>query len=130
MSISERARATVQEMPEQPRRLLTADQVQAAFDVITANSEATGAARGMVIRTEYKAKRVHARLTLSSPEKTDAGKKAWATAHDEYAEACEAHAQAEQQWEYLKDQRNKAELVIEAWRTMSSNERGITRAGR
>lgn len=123
-SISERAR------PEPPRRLLTEDQVQAAFDVLTANSDAIGAARGMVIRTEYKVKRVFSRLYMNSDEKTNDGKKSWAICHPEYGQACEEHAQAEERWEYLKDQRNKAELVIEAWRTMSSNERGIMRAGR
>jgi len=131
MTISERARATVAEMPQHvPGRLLTHEQVQAAFDVLTSSSEAAGAARGMVIRTEYKAKRVFARLYLQSTEKTADARKAWATCHEEYDAACEAHAAAEDEWERLKDQRNKAELIIEAWRTMSSNERGIMRAGR
>ena len=50
--------------------------------------------------------------------------------HDEYDAAMEAYAQAEGRWEELKDQKNKAELVMEAWRTMSSNERSVMRATR
>lgn len=112
------------------QRLLTREQVQAAFDVLTQPSANVGAARAMVIRTKYKAEKVWARLFRTSPEKTIDARKAWADEHDEYDAAMEAYAAAEGRWEELKDQKNKAELVMEAWRTMSSNERSVMRATR
>lgn len=112
------------------QRLLTREQVQTAFDVLTQPSANVGAARAMVIRTKYKTEKVWARLYRSSPEKTIDARKAWADEHEEYEAAMEAYAEAEGRWEELRDQRNKAELILEAWRTMSSNERTVMRATR
>ena len=109
-------------------RLLTEEQVQTAFDWLHENSERIGAARGMVIRTEYKAKRVLARKMLQA-QGPEWQRKAEAACDPEYEAACEAHAHAEEQWEYLRDQRNKCELILEAWRTMSANDRGIRKVG-
>lgn len=111
-------------------RILTQEQVQAAFDVLTKSSADAGAARAMVIRTEYKAKKVFARLFRAAPSGNVEERKAWATMHDEYEAAMMSYADAEERWEAIKDERNKAELVMEAWRTMSSNERTVMRATR
>ena len=46
--------------------LLREDQVQAAFDWLHENSDRIGAARGQVIRLEYKVKRVLARKMLAA----------------------------------------------------------------
>lgn len=113
----------------QPTPLLTDEHVQAAFDWLRENSSATSAARAMVIRTEFKLKKVHARQMLMA-QGPEWQRKALATCSTEYEAACEAYAAAEGEWERMRDQRNKCELIIEAWRTQSSNERGIVRSGR
>jgi len=92
-----------------------------------ANSDAMGAARGMQIRTEYKVGQTRARLMRQSSESSADKRRAEAEASDEYAEACEKHAAAEAEWERLRDQRNKCELIIEAWRSIQANERGLQR---
>ena len=89
-----------------------------------------GRARGALIRAEYKVKRVRARLILSSPETSDERRKAWAESQDEYAIACEDHADAEEQWETMKEARSKWELMAEAWRSINANDRGMMRATR
>ena len=108
--------------------LLRNEQVQAAFDWLHEHSDRIGAARGMVIRLEYKVKRVLARkmLAASGPEWQ---RKAEATCDPEYESVCEAHADAEATWEELRDTRNKCELILEAWRTLSANDRGIRKVG-
>lgn len=114
----------------QMQPLLTREQIQAAFEVLASPSNEIGAARANLIRKEYRVKRVHAKLMRQAPEGSVEMRKAWATDHDDYAAACDDHAEAEGEWERLKDQRNKAELVMEAWRTMSSNDRTAVRATR
>lgn len=114
----------------QMQPLLTREQIQAAFEVLAAPSNAIGAARANLIRKEYRVKRVHARLMRTAPEGSVEMRKAWATDHDEYQAACDEHAEAEGEWIALKDQQNKAELIMEAWRTMSSNDRMAVRATR
>lgn len=111
-------------------RILTPEQIQTAFDVLTSSSADMGAARAMVIRTEFRAKKVHARLFRSAPPGNVEDRKAWATSQDEYEAAMMAYADAEEKWEALRDARNKAELVMEAWRTLESSERRIMRATR
>jgi hypothetical protein len=109
------------------RQLITEEQIQAAFDFLNQNSEDIGAARAMQIRTEYRAKAVLARLMLLSTERTDQARKAWATAHPEYAEACEAHANAEGEFEKLRDFRNKCTLLLECYRTIEASHRTLAR---
>jgi hypothetical protein len=110
-------------------RLITDDMAQAAFDWLASNSDDIAHARGAQIRTEYRCKKILAKEFLKAEGSVEV-RKAIATCSEEYADACEDHAAAEAQWEKLKDQRNKLELLIEAWRTQASNERGLMRASR
>lgn len=110
----------------QPGKLLTDEQVQAAFDWILRDSAATAAARAQVLRTEFRMKKVHARLMLQADGAMDV-RKATATCHPEYEAASEAYFAAEEEWTRQLEQRRKCELIVEAWRTQSSNERGIQR---
>jgi hypothetical protein len=102
---------------------------QAAFDWLASNSDDVAQARGASIRAEYRVKKIHAKEFLKAAG-TETARKATATCSPEYEEACEDHARADANWERLKDQRNKFELLIEAWRTQASNERGLVRASR
>lgn len=109
--------------------LLTDEQVQAAFDWLHQNSDVIGATRATVIRTKYRVERVKARLTLASFESSDAKRRAWAESQEEYAAACEAHADAEGRWAALQDEKEKCGLIIEAWRSINANERGMRKIG-
>lgn len=110
-------------------QLLNQDVIDSAFQWLIASSDEIAMARGNVIRTEFKMKKVHARLYLQATG-TIESKKAQATTHPEYEEAVENYAIAMQTWERAQDQRNRAELVIEAWRTASASERAIGRVTR
>ena len=110
-------------------RLITPEMAQAAFDWLASNSDEVAQARGALIRAEYRAKRVHAKQMIAA-EGSQEIRKALATVSAEYSEACEDHAQAEAKWAAILDTRNKFELLIEAWRTQASNERGLVRASR
>lgn len=110
-------------------RLITDEMAQAAFDWLASTSDEIAHARGSAIRAEYRVKRVHARLFLDAEGSAEA-RKAWATCQDEYQTACIEHADAEGRWEALRDARTKMTLLIEAWRTQQSSERGVVRAGR
>jgi hypothetical protein len=50
-------------------------------------------------------------------------REAWAEAHDLYAEVCEAEALAVEADEFHRNERNKADSIIEAWRTESASQR-------
>lgn len=111
-------------------RLITQEMAQAAFDWLASNSDDVAHARGALIRAEYRTKKVMAKEFLKADGGSVDARKAAATCSNAYQEACEDHAKAEADWEKLRDQRNKFELLIEAWRTMQSNERGLVRATR
>lgn len=110
-------------------QLITEAMAQAAFDWLASNSDEIAQARGALIRAEYRTKKVWAKQFLEATGSVDV-RKATATCSEIYYGACDAHAEAEAHWEKMKDQRNKYELLIEAWRTQQSNERGIMRAAR
>ena len=111
------------------RPIVTDDMANTGAEWLASSSDDIAHARGTLIRAEYKVKRVHARLFLEAEGSIEM-RKAIATCHPEYEAACDVHAQAEAKWEELKDKRNKLELMMEVWRTQSSNERGIMRAVR
>jgi hypothetical protein len=106
------------------RDLIPEEAVQAAFDWLRENSQVVGGARANLIRAEFRAKRVHARLMRHATGAMEL-RKAQATDSEEYAEAMEQLARAEEIWETLKDKRSKAEAILEAWRTQEASQRGL-----
>lgn len=106
------------------RAVLTDDVVQMAFDYLKNGSEEIALARANVIRAEYAAKRVFSRLFKKSDGSVDM-RKATATDHEDYAKAMEHLALAEETWERVRDQRNRAELILEAWRTAEASDRSV-----
>jgi hypothetical protein len=109
------------------KQLISEEQIQAAFDLLHEKSDDIAAARAMQVRTDDRKKAVLSRLILASPERTEQSRKAWATAHPEYAEACEAHAIAEGRWEEMKDRRARVIALLECWRTLEASQRGLAR---
>lgn len=106
------------------RNLIPEEAVQAAFDWLREESDIVGAARANLVRAEFQAKRVHARL-MKDAEGAMELRKAKATDHPEYAAVMENLARAEGIWETLKDKRSKAEAILEAWRTQEASQRGL-----
>lgn len=104
-------------------RLVTDDMIEVAIQYLATASQMTAAARANRIRAEHKRKRTRAMLILQSEERSATMREAWAEAHDLYAEACEAEALAAETDEFHRNERNKADSIIEAWRTESASQR-------
>lgn len=102
--------------------IITDAAVEMGFKYLNESSEEIAAARGNQIRAEYKAKRVFARQFLQADGSVEA-RKALATDSNEYALAMENVAIAEETWERMKDQRNRADLIIKAWQTAEASGR-------
>lgn len=97
--------------------------VETALDYLATNDEAAAAARAQRVRAEHERKRVRARLILASDEKTAGLREAWAEAHADYGAACEAEALAVEEDELHRNRRNKADAIIEFWRTQEATRR-------
>lgn len=108
--------------------LISDDLVQSAFDWLRENTRPAAAAKAARIRAEHTTKRVKAQMFLEASGSV-AERDARAIASDEYLEAVDAEASAVEQDEYHRNQRNKAEAIIDAWRTEQSNYRAMGRVG-
>ena len=108
--------------------LVPDDLVQSAFDWLHDNSKPAAAAKAARVRAEYKTKQVKARVFLES-EGTVAEREAKALASDRYDEAVVAEIDAVEKDEFHRNQRSKAEAIIESWRTEQSNLRAMTKVG-
>jgi hypothetical protein len=97
--------------------------LEAALDYLATASEHIAAARATRLRAEFKRERVKAKLMLQSNQSSAPMKKAWAEAHEVYFEACEEEVKAVQADEKAREERNKANTIIEAWRTENANRR-------
>lgn len=104
------------------RRVITDDAVEMAFNYLHTSSEEIALARANRIRAEFKAKQVFARAFRAAVGAVEM-KKAIATCDPDYEIAMENVAIAEETWERMSDQRNRAELILEAWRTAEASDR-------
>lgn len=107
-------------------RLIPEAAVQAAFDWLVAESATFAAARANVLRKEYAAKKIFAKLFRAADGSVEM-RKAWAMCHDDYAQAMEDVFTAEETWTLMQDQKNKAEAILEAWRTQEASQRAVHR---
>ena len=105
-------------------QILSQEAIDGAFEWLQTNSETVAIAKVKVKRTEYQAKRIFARL-FKRAEGSVETRKAWATDHEDYAQAMEAVFEAEEAWEQMADQRNKREIILELWRTKEASERQV-----
>lgn len=104
-------------------KLVTDDMIEAAIQYLAVSSDIIAASRGMRLRAEYNRKRVRAKLILQSAQTSATMREAWAEAHNDYEGACEAEAIAVEKDEYHRNERNKADVIIEVWRTQSATHR-------
>ena len=103
-------------------RLVTDKMVSDALDYLATSTEPAAAAKAERIRAEYHRKRVRSQMMLET-DGPIAIREATAETSDEYGSACEREANAVQNDEWHRLQRNKAEAIIEAWRTESATVR-------
>jgi hypothetical protein len=101
---------------------ITLERVEAAMMFMAETDEPYAVAVTELESSEIRRKRVRARMFLSSGG-TVAERNAEAEVHDETVAADEAYAKALLQKETLKARRQRAELVIELYRTLSANQR-------
>jgi hypothetical protein len=104
-------------------RLISDEWIENALEYLSTCSDKIAAARGQRVRAEFMRKQTRARLMLSSPESSAAMREAWAECHKDYIAACEDEAKAVEEDEWHRSQRNKADTVIEAWRTEQASNR-------
>jgi hypothetical protein len=108
---------------------LPEEAVEAAFQWLREASDVVAAAKVNVLRKEFRAKKVHAKLFRIADGSVDA-RKAWATDHPDYEQAMEEYFEASELWEQMLDRRNKCEATIEAWRSQEASQRGLIRSAR
>lgn len=101
--------------------------VEAALNFLNERADEAGVARAQMVSLEHFRKVELARLKRMSPEKTDAGKEAWARAHADYRVALDAQWEAIKNYESLSWKRSHAEATISAWQTRNANSRAAGR---
>lgn len=107
--------------------IITEELVHDAVGYLSTQSQAAATAKGNLIRAEYHRKRCRAKLILDAPHSSHGMREAYAEAHGDYAEICEKLAIAEEEYEWHRNQRSRAETICEMWRTEQATLRGLGR---
>lgn len=105
------------------KRLITDEMLESALNYLATSSEDIASARANRLRAEFSRKRLRAKLILQSPEKSQGLREAWAESSDAYQTACELEADWVHKDEFCRSERNKAETIIEAWRSFEASNR-------
>lgn len=107
--------------------VITPEIAQGAFDWLLSDSAAIATARANVVRAEFGAKKAFALAYKKSTDGSIESRKMDATCSAEYTEAMERLATAEGTWERMKDQRERAKVILECWRTQEASGRTLDR---
>jgi len=103
---------------------------QKAVDYLRDNAEKYADAKASRVYLEEFRKSKKSLLMLQSDEKTQAGKEAYAYAHDEYIALLDGLKVAIEAEETVKWQMIAAQARIEVWRTQQANNRNIVNSTR
>jgi hypothetical protein len=98
-------------------------QVQAAFDLLHSPDHAKARAAHEYCRDRLKA--VLAKAQLAANGKTVGEREATALASEEYEAACKQARLIAESYYALKDQRDAASALLDAWRTQQSDARAM-----
>lgn len=104
-------------------RLVTDEMMEEALNYLATSSDIIASARAKRLRAEFKRKRIRAKLILESNQPSASAREAWAEAHQLYHEACEDEVAAVEADEYARAERNKADTIIETYRTEEATRR-------
>jgi hypothetical protein len=103
--------------------MISDDKLEAALRYLAETDREAAGARAQRLRAEFARERLRAKLTLESAMSSDTKRRAWAECQPDYAEACEAEATAVEDDEFLRNKRNTANVIVEAWRSENANRR-------
>ena len=101
--------------------------LQAAFDYYHDQGDDAAQAKANLILAEHRRKKTRSRLILASVEKTMGLREAEADCSPEYEEACVVESQCAERVEWHRHMRARSDAIIEAWRSLQANERGLRR---
>ena len=110
--------------------IMTEIDPQKAVDYLRDNAEKFADAKASRVYLEEFRKSKKSLLMLQSDEKTQAGKEAYAYAHDEYIALLDGLKVAIEAEETVKWQMIAAQARIEVWRTQQANNRTIVNSTR
>ena len=102
---------------------ITDDRIEAALKKMAATDSTHAAAKGEVERLNLVKKTIEAAAYLDAPKGTVAEKESYVYTTPEYQAHCEAYKQAVPEYQRLTNERERERLIIEVWRTVSSNRR-------
>ena len=108
--------------------MITEEEIQRAVDYLRDSAREAAQARAEALYMESWVKTVRAKETLASEAKTASEREAEGQASQAYAEALNAYkaaVEADSRFRFLRD---AAEARIQAWQTMSANQRGAWKA--
>lgn len=108
-------------------QLITDQMVHAAFDWLQDNGDRAAHAKAMRVKAEYGTKRARAQAFLES-EGTVAEREAKALMSDAVRDAMLAEVNAIEADEKMRAQRDKCQVIIDAWRTESASARMLVRS--
>lgn len=100
--------------------------VHDAFNMLESHSQPAAAARAMRERREEEKRQAKARAFLAATGSV-AERDARSVLDEGYHDACERYYEAIEADEEYRNQRNKCEAIIEAWRTVQSNVRAMAK---
>ena len=107
--------------------MISEEQAEAAVIFLRDSAEKAAAARGNVALLEQMLKVTRAKLKSKSTVKTDSGREDEALASEEYLEIVRGYQAAVEEDAVYRMKREAAIARLEAWRTQSSNLRGMGR---
>ena len=110
--------------------IMTEIDPQKAVDYLRDNAEKYAEAKASRVYLEEFRKSKKSLLMLQSDEKTQAGKEAYAYAHDEYIALLDGLRLSVEIEETVKWQMIAAQARIEVWRTQQANNRNIVNSTR
>lgn len=110
--------------------IMTEIDPQKAVDYLRDNAEKYAEAKASRVYLDEFRKSKKSLLMLQSDEKTQAGKEAYAYAHDEYIALLDGLKVAIEVEETVKWQMIAAQARIEVWRTQQANNRNIVNSTR
>lgn len=101
--------------------------VQRAFDVLRSGEHAQ--ARAAYEFSEKQLKVVLAKEELACDAKTVGERQAYALASEAYEKAMADHRLVAESYYHWKDRRDAASAILDAWRTLRSDERALGKVG-
>ena len=96
-------------------------EAEKAVDYLKESEEEYARYRGLMKSISAREKIVLARLMMDSPEKTAAAKKMWAESHEDFEKSIDESQEIQQECDLISARRERANQVIEIYRSVNSS---------